>query len=117
MDLRTIKPKTLEEAADFIVANLSDSDRQYLKENSAVSAHHGFGTALRNEWGLWHDSELAQHFKTQYGLGHADDMSGLILGLVGAIVKGTTFDIAKDVDKYKNHWLRLGINPLTQERI
>jgi hypothetical protein len=69
--------------------------------------------ALRNEWGLWHDSELAQHFKNVYGLGHADDMSGMIFDGVEAEIKGTEFDADKQAKYYRDYWLRQGVDPLT----
>jgi hypothetical protein len=118
MNLRELpKPTTLEEAIKLCISYMSDADYAYVEENGAVSAHHGFGMAMRNEWGLWHDSPLNQHFKTRFGLGHADDMSGLILEGIDAAVKDQPFDIDGVVGKYKAHWQAAGIDPLTQERV
>ncbi len=40
--------------------------------------HHGFGMYLRNNWGLWGDSELSRNLY-KMGILHPDDMSGVIL--------------------------------------
>jgi hypothetical protein len=40
--------------------------------------HHGLGTWLRNNWGLWHGSRLQKYF-TDRGVSHPDNMSGIIL--------------------------------------
>jgi hypothetical protein len=40
--------------------------------------HHGLGTWLRNYWGLWAGSRLAQKFN-RAGIRHPDDMSHIIL--------------------------------------
>jgi hypothetical protein len=111
--LSDFQPKSLLEAVRVIVNNLSERDRQYIKTNGLSLAHHGFGMAMRNEWGLWRDSELARHFRTVYGLGHADDMSGMIFAGVEAEIKGTEFDADKKAQYYKDYWLRQGVDPLT----
>jgi hypothetical protein len=117
MDFSKHTPKTLEEAAGLIVADLRPEDREYIAKEGTAGAHHGFGTAMRNCWGLWHDSDLAKHFKTVYGLGHADDMSGMILSAVEAQVKGTAFDANAEAEKYKAHWRKLKVDPLTQQEV
>ena len=40
--------------------------------------HHGLGTWIRNNWGLWAGSRLQKYF-TDRGITHPDDMSGVIL--------------------------------------
>jgi hypothetical protein len=118
MDLKNLpKPETLESAITLILQYLNDKDLAFIETEGAPAAHHGFGMALRNEWGLWHDSPLNQHFKARFGLGHADDMSDLILQGVDASVKDVEFDPAPHVERYKLHWRKAGIDPLTQERV
>jgi hypothetical protein len=106
-------PKTLDEAINLIVADLRPEDVEYIKREGASCAHHGFGTAMRNGWGLWEDNELTRHFRDSYGLGHADDMSGLILSGVEAKVKGIKFDLDGEIARYKKHWANYGVDPLT----
>ena len=110
-------PSTLEQAISIIVANLDDEEIAFIRKNKGNGLHHGFGTAIRNGWGLWdNDSILHKHFREVHGLGHADDMSGLILsGVCARLVHGYEFDLYKEVAKYKKHWIDYGIDPLTQE--
>jgi hypothetical protein len=111
-------PETLEEAVDRIYSHLSDEDRPYFKDESSFGwMHHGLGQHLRNEWGLWRGSPLKDYFMTTYGLGHADDMSGIILDSVRSKVLNKSFDIEKEVRRYKEYWGRQGVDPLTQKQI
>lgn len=114
-----IQPKTLEQAIKICVSDLTDDEKDFIKAGVG-GLHFGAGMAMRNSWGLWHNSPLAQHIKETYGLGHADDMSGLILEGVVAYVKNGFFDM-KDlepvVQRYKDHWANYGIDPLTQKKI
>jgi uncharacterized protein DUF6794 len=117
MDFTKHTPKTLGEAAGLIVADLRPEDRAYIQKEGAAGVHHTFGMAMRNAWGLWHNSELAQHFKTVYGLGHAADMSGMILSSVESQVKDTPFDAKAEAEKYKAYWREQNIDPLFVEKI
>ena len=80
-------PKTLDETIPALDALLSEDDRKLVQEAETAeevrkligAAHHGLGQHLRNEWGLWQDSELAQDLKNNHGIDHPDDMSGFIL--------------------------------------
>jgi hypothetical protein len=71
-------PKTLEEAVQQLDAMLSDDDKEYLMENGAISVHHTLGRWIRNEWGLWEDSELKESLEKE-GFSHPDDMSNHII--------------------------------------
>jgi len=77
-------PATLEETVPALDTMLGDEDRQYLQKcedahKAAISLHHSLGQHLRNEWGLWHGSPLAQHMVKVHGIRHPDDMSHEIL--------------------------------------
>lgn len=112
------QPRTLQEAVDLLLAGVEDEDRPFIRENPPESAHFMFGMYLRNEWHLWEtDTPLVQWFRTELGLGHADDMSGIILGSFWAAMRGETFDMQAEVRRYHEHWQRQGIDPVTQERI
>jgi hypothetical protein len=55
------------------------------------------GQFLRNEWGLWKDSALAQHLRQVHGIDHPDDMSHLILTRYCRVRYPTLWDrLAKD---------------------
>lgn len=117
IDLTKCTPKTLEEAVNFLYANITDDDFTFIKINGVIMLHHGFGTNMRNKWNLWYDSELAEFFRTTYGLGHADDMSSVILDYLYHKVMGYTFDIQATVDYFRDHWKQNGVDPLTLEAL
>ena len=71
-------PKTVDEAVKTLAKIVSKEDRDYLLENGAISVHHSMGRWIRNEWGLWTDSELKDELK-QKGFEHPDDMSNYII--------------------------------------
>lgn len=48
------------------------------QKKDLIMHHFGLGTWLRNAWGLWHESALAQDL-IKRGVEHPDDMSGYIL--------------------------------------
>ena len=108
-------PTTLEEAVEVVVAALEDADRdQILATSNEAAVHLGFGMYLRNRWGLWTDeSPLRKHFQERFGLGHADDISGIICTSVWASVYGVPFDPEPTVARFKEHWARYGVDPLT----
>ncbi len=71
-------PKTVDEAISILEKILSDEDREYLLENGAISMHDSLGRWIRNEWGLWTDSELKNELRKK-GFEHPDDMSNYII--------------------------------------
>lgn len=115
--LKNYSPKTLEEAATVLYNDLDDAEKIEIKNSQYGSFHHTVGRDIRNEWGLWNNSKLCEHFKTVYGLGHADDMSGLILLSLRSLVVGHPFDTNVEymVEHYKKHWKSMNVDPLTQK--
>lgn len=84
MPSKPIKPTTLKEAIQAIDDLLSEEDRKVFTgaddpRQLAYSVHHTLGQHLRNEFGLWHDSELAKHLREEHHIDHADDMSHYII--------------------------------------
>lgn len=71
-------PKTVDEAVKTLAKIVSEEDRDYLLENGAISMHDSLGRWIRNEWGLWTDSELKNELKKK-GFEHPDDMSNHII--------------------------------------
>ena len=71
-------PKTVDEAVKTLAKIVSKEDRDYLLENGAISVHNSMGRWIRNEWGLWTDSELKNELKKK-GFEHPDDMSNYII--------------------------------------
>jgi hypothetical protein len=113
-------PNTLEDAVNELYNSMTKKEMEYIKENGAISCHFGMGGAIRNNWGLWKGSCLQEHFKSKYGLGHADDMSGLILLGLDNLCNGKPYDegVLEEVERYKRHWANgYSIDPLTQESL
>ena len=77
-------PKTLDEAVSFILKDMSPENIKVIKateRNDLIKYHHGWGTGIRNSFGLWQDnSELLQSIcKTRC---HPDDASMKIIEAV-----------------------------------
>lgn len=111
-------PTTLEEVIDLLVSKLSEEDRGYIadRRNSYEAAHHGFGTAIRNDYGLWDcDSVLYRHFRDRFSLGHGDDMSALILAGIFAKVRGDALDFTQRAEAMRQFWIDRGLDPITQK--
>ena len=78
------EPKLFCEPFVDLASKLSDEDKSFLANATGedlIMLHHGFGTGVRNEYGLWKENALTQFFRAQ-GVEHPDDMSGhFICGL------------------------------------
>lgn len=98
-------PTTWEDAVFRICSNLNEEEKENLKEHGYAVFHHGLGTAIRNNWGLWNeDSDLHKSFKEGLGLFHADDMSGIILRAAEATARGEPNNPKGWAEEYKNYW-------------
>lgn len=111
------QPETLDEAVAILIDNMSDDERKYIRENGIDGLHHFFGRAMRNGWGLWNPkTPLVLFFRNEYGIGHADDMSGMILDGMNARVTGKEFSPAVEAIKYREYWRKQNCDPMTGER-
>lgn len=111
--MNTPIPTTLDEAVDIIVSSMPAITRAgwiASKGGYAAQLHHGYGTSLRNDWGLWfNETALAKWFLSK-GIWHGDDRSSCILDAVYARLKGLPFSIEARVAHYNAHWRRHGID-------
>jgi hypothetical protein len=106
-------PTTLDEAVDQIIASMSEAAKagwRASKDGYAARLHRGFGTALRNDWGLWYNKTPIARWFQSYGVLHADDRSGIILDAVHARLKGLPFSIDEQAVYYKAWWAKRGMN-------
>ncbi len=94
--------------------NLTEAVEQVLAavppDVSATTLHHGYGTGLRNGWGLWEDKTPLSKWFIERGLIHADDKSGAILEAAEAARKGVPFDLDTYIARCHAHWKRYGID-------
>ena len=98
-------PKDLDEAIKFLTndqnikfAKGSEDDHGFM-----CGLHHGFGTGIRNTWGLWSGSDLQRWFKNK-GIHHADDMSGIILTSFYRSVMDEPINLESQIKKYRKFW-------------
>jgi len=100
-------PKNLTEALDRLDRDLPDSVKEQFKSlperEAGARVHHSLGRGLRNDWGLWSGSELRDYF-LGIGVGHPDDMSGIIFTSYWRRLNGKPLEVEKQVACYKRYW-------------
>ena len=99
-------PRDLDEACIELKKMLSPDLLNTMITNSEremIQYHHNLGRWLRNNWGLWSGSRLAQYFR-QLGIHHPDDMSGIILTSFWRYLHGQETKLDKQVEEYKEYW-------------
>ena len=77
-------PRTLEDALDRILRGLSDEDRAWVastSESDLILFHHGWGTGIRNSFGLCGRNTALLSDCGSADM-HADDASGVIIQAV-----------------------------------
>lgn len=75
-------PKTLGAAVTRIVSGLSEEDKKTVREtpeNDVIMFHHGWGTGIRNSFGLWGGNEELLKSACGGKLCHPDDASMIII--------------------------------------
>lgn len=106
-------PTNLTECVNFIVSALEKHEIEDICTNKvgAIDVHMTFGMYLRNAWSLW-DKEmpLNQWFRQNLTIGHADDISQIILEAVVARVKGVKYNPFESISEIHSHWQRYGCN-------
>ncbi len=104
---RSYIPMDLEDAMDELDRTINPKDKERIRtsKEDSVMYHHGFGTGLRNGWGLWGGSRLARWFDER-GIFHPDDMSGIILDAWFNRLRGKPFDFDEKVRGYQEYWRR-----------
>lgn len=80
-------------------------DMRDAKEQDMLGYHHGLGTGLRNDWGLWRGSRLSAYFN-RLGIQHPDDMSGIILTSFWRHLHEISLDVEGQVVVYRDYWAR-----------
>ena len=100
-------PKDLNDCHRTLDSLLKSKDKKEIdslkSESDMGMYHHGFGTWLRNNWGLWGGSRLSVYFNNM-GIFHPDDMSGIILKSYYYYRHKQSFDLDKEVKHYKDYW-------------
>lgn len=101
-------PRTLAECFDHFQSSDSPDELAAFKalpEEHVARYHAGWGTALRNKWGLWSGSPLKDYFR-KLGLEHADDMSEVIIRSYHRHLNGRPLDVEGQIATCRDHWER-----------
>jgi len=76
-------PRTVEEAVNRLIQEMSEEDRETLKntpEKDLIMYHFSLGMWVRNEFGLWQgNEELLKSCATKEPFIHPDDASSIII--------------------------------------
>lgn len=100
-------PTTLAEAHIELERLLSSEELAridaMMAEDEMITYHFGLGMYLRNNWGLWRDSQLSKHMK-QLGFTHPDDMSSVILKTFWCKRHDQNFRLEERVEDYRAYW-------------
>jgi len=99
-------PRDLDDALvelDRIMGTKGHGEVMTTTEDGMIKYHHGLGTWLRNNWGLWGGLSLAQYFN-QLGIHHPDDMSGIILHSYWRKLHDRPIDLEAQVRHYQDYW-------------
>src|ERR1700733_5035031 len=91
---------------DSMLPAAAKNDINAIDKSEMTLYHLGFGTWLRNNWGLWKGSRLADHFHS-IGIQHPDDMSGTILDAYWAKLHGQPINVAEQAAQYKQFYDKL----------
>ena len=105
---------------DYIPVDLSDAHRELEKifpkelehiksmtnEEGMIEYHFSLGLSIRNYWGLWHGSRLAQYFD-RMGVHHPDDMSGIILETLWCKLHDQPFRLDERIRECQAYWLSM----------
>lgn len=102
-------PKNFEECLAQIDTLINDSLKLWIKclpdGRFGGIVHNSFGMYLRNNWGLWGDTELTKNLY-EMGMFHPDDMSGIILDSYQRKLKGEDIKFNEQL-KYYHDYMRL----------
>ncbi len=114
-------PSTVNEAVETLFKGLEKDDIDFIKKNDSAMVHFTFGMAMRNGWSFWQeDTPLQKDFKKRFKLfGHADDMSGLILDALWAMVRNEDPQQAMQnaAESFRKHWKKEGLDPKTGKKL
>lgn len=105
-------PKNLHECIEQLLQSLTPraiAEFKSTKEEKIIRYHHGFGTGLRNSWGLWSGSRLKKYFNS-LGIYHADDMSGIIIKSFWRHLNNQPIRLKEQIKRYQKCWEEEGID-------
>jgi len=100
-------PSNLDEALVILKEGLTSIDIAVITEPTfdSAMAHFTVGMMIRNEWSMWNEKTiLVGWFKENYGIEHADDVSGLILDCLCRDIRGEPRKDKELAKKFIDYW-------------
>ncbi|MBZ0187214.1 MAG: hypothetical protein K8F91_13285 [Candidatus Obscuribacterales bacterium] len=88
---------------DYMLPEAAKADIRSVPIDLMIAYHRGFGTWIRNNWGLRGGERLAKWFNT-IGIRHPDDMSGIIFDSYWSKLNGKPDNLDEKVAHYKAYW-------------
>jgi hypothetical protein len=76
------------------------------KEEDIIKYHHTLGMWIRNNWGLWSNSHLAEYFNS-LGVYHPDDMSTIILKSFYRYLNNEDIKLDEQIKYYQDYWEKM----------
>lgn len=105
-------PEDLTEAVSMLAAQLTAKDLRWWRsvgKSELYTLHHGCGTELRNDWGLWEkDGPLSVWFRAR-DIWHPDDFSSIIFNALWCHLNDQPFDIAVEAREHEAYWRAQGV--------
>jgi hypothetical protein len=74
----------------------------------SANVHMSLGQYLRNNWGLWADSELSRNLY-RMGILHPDDMTAIIFDSYQRKLKGEDLRLDEQLKHYQDFWRKSGM--------
>ena len=109
-------PRNLEEAHQQLEVLLTKDELARIdamkSEKEMIAFHLGIGMTIRNSWGLWGGSPLANNL-WKLGFSHPDDMSAVILRTFWCKRHDRDFRLEERADYYQAYWKAAADPPST----
>ena len=107
-------PEDLESAITALSSMLKEKNLEILKnwpeEDAIGRTHFRVGQWMRNNWGLWGRSKLAEYFRS-LGVDHGDDMSAIIVNCLHCRLNNKGIALEEQVAFYRRWWVGRGGGP------
>jgi len=91
---------------DDILSDAPDGDwfKDADEDDAIAQSHHGLGTWIRNNWGLFEEDGQLHEYFTKLGLKHPDDMSGVILTSYHRHLNNKELELDGQIKNYIQFW-------------
>jgi hypothetical protein len=109
------RPKTIQEAVRGVIFQLTETDHATIRSDRMKKGVfiRTMAPAVRGSMQLWaRESAVVRDASAKYKIAYPDDIAGLIVSWVWAIVRGEDFDPVSHCEIYHRHWKEAGTTSL-----